>query len=47
VFAGTVVSGIAVGLVFRGGLSEISRLAELARRAEAEEGDVPATRGIS
>jgi hypothetical protein len=33
--AGTVVSGIAVGLVFRGGLSEISRLAEPGRRAEA------------
>jgi MFS family permease len=33
--AGTVVSGVAVGLVFRGGLSEISRLAEPARRAQA------------
>jgi MFS family permease len=32
--AGTVVSGIAFGLVFRGGLSEISRLAEPARRAQ-------------
>jgi MFS family permease len=33
--AGTVVSGVAVGLVFRGCLSEISRLAEAARRAQA------------
>jgi predicted MFS family arabinose efflux permease len=33
--AGTVVSGIAVGLVFRGGLSEIGRLAEPGRRAQA------------
>ena len=33
--AGTVGSGVAVGLVFRGGLSEISRLAEPARRAQA------------
>ena len=32
--AGTFVSGIAVGLVFRGGLSEIGRLAEPARRAQ-------------
>ena len=32
---GTVVSGIAVGLVFRGGLSEIGRLAEPTRRAQA------------
>jgi predicted MFS family arabinose efflux permease len=33
--AGTVVSGVAVGLVFRGGLSEISRLVEPVRRAQA------------
>jgi hypothetical protein len=33
--AGTVVSGIAVGLVFRHGLSETSRLAEPGRRAQA------------
>jgi MFS family permease len=32
---GTVVSGVAYGLVFRGGLSEITRLAEPAHRAEA------------
>ena len=32
--AGTVISGIAVGLVFRGGLSELGRLAEPARRAQ-------------
>jgi len=31
--AGTVIGGIAVGLIFRGGLSEINRLAEPARRA--------------
>jgi MFS family permease len=31
--AGTVIGGIAVGLTFRGGLSEINRLAEPARRA--------------
>lgn len=33
--AGTVASGIAVGLVFRGGLGEIGRLVAHARRAEA------------
>ena len=33
--AGTVVSGVAVGLVYRSGLSEISRLAEPAHRVEA------------
>jgi predicted MFS family arabinose efflux permease len=33
--ADTVVGGIAIGVVFRGGLSEVSRLAEPGRRAEA------------
>jgi MFS family permease len=32
---GTVVSGVAFGLVFRGGLSEIARLAESTHRAQA------------